>query len=206
MAGARIALDGSTKPAKIGDPTPWTTGADGLPLRLAPGGFGQASERANTALGRYVAERVHERPNVAAASMVELYAGSGNLSVLLAREVGELVCVESDRDACDAARANLAARALVGRVVEADAGAFAWASGVKLVLLDPPRTGARPVAERLLESRVQGVVYVSCDAQTLGRDLGVLVNAYEPKSVATFEMFPQTSHVETVVVLERRRR
>jgi 23S rRNA (uracil1939-C5)-methyltransferase len=206
MAGARVVLDGSTRPARIGDPTPWATGADGLPLRLAPGGFGQASERANDELGRYVVERVRERPNMRAASMVELYAGSGNLSVLLAREVGELVCVESDRDACDAARANLGARGLAARVVEADAGAFEWGSATKLVLLDPPRTGARPVAERLLESRVQAVVYVSCDAQTLGRDLGVLANAYDLRSVATFEMFPQTSHVETVVVLERRRR
>ncbi len=59
------------------------------------------------------------------------------------------------------------------------------------------------VAERLATSRVARVVYVSCDPQTLGRDLAILSAAFEPKSVAVFEMFPQTSHVETVVELAR---
>ena len=49
------------------------------------------------------------------------------------------------------------------------------------------------------------VIYVSCDAQTLGRDLAVLEGSYALTSVATFEMFPQTSHVEIVAALERRR-
>jgi 23S rRNA (uracil1939-C5)-methyltransferase len=90
--------------------------------------------------------------------------------------------------------------------VEADADAYAWAGHTKIVVLDPPRTGARQVAERLASGRVPTVVYVSCDAQTLGRDLGVLSASYDAASIATFEMFPQTSHVETVVVLERHRR
>jgi 23S rRNA (uracil1939-C5)-methyltransferase len=202
LAGARVAMGGVSRPAVIGDPTPWMRGADGGPLRLAPGGFGQASERMNTSLARYVAEMV--RPwRIDRAT--ELYAGAGNLSVLLAREVCELVAVESSREACDAARANLGARDLRARVVEADAGAFAWSAATKLVVLDPPRTGARLVVERLAASRVAHVVYVSCDAQTLGRDLTILAHAYAPASVATFEMFPQTSHVETVVALDRRR-
>jgi tRNA/tmRNA/rRNA uracil-C5-methylase (TrmA/RlmC/RlmD family) len=113
--------------------------------------------------------------------------------------------VESSRDACDAARANLAARGLTARVVEADAASYAWGATTRLVVLDPPRTGARAVAERLAASRVPHVVYVSCDPQTLGRDLAVLAPGYRARSVATFEMFPQTSHVETVVALERAR-
>jgi 23S rRNA (uracil1939-C5)-methyltransferase len=144
--------------------------------------------------------------HMTAEKAVELYAGAGNLSVLLARKVGDLACVESSRDACEAARENLAARgAKNARVVEADAAGYAWAKAVRLVVLDPPRTGARAVAERLATSRVPRVVYVSCDAQTLGRDLAILEKAYAPVSMATFEMFPQTSHAEAVVALERRR-
>jgi 23S rRNA (uracil1939-C5)-methyltransferase len=207
IAGARLSLEGAKRPATIGDPTPWTTGADGAPLRLAPGGFGQANEEANAGLVRHVARQVREgRAATSTGPTVELYSGSGNLSVLLARDAPELVCVEADRDACAAARANLAARGLAARVVEADAGAFAWPAGTKAVVLDPPRTGARPVAERLVDGRVPLVVYVSCDTQTLGRDLALLGSAYTPRSIATFEMFPQTSHVETVVVLDRIRR
>jgi 23S rRNA (uracil1939-C5)-methyltransferase len=203
FAGVRLTVGDATRPATVGDPTPWMAGADGLPLRLSAGGFGQATERMNATLARYVQRAVGALRESRA---VELYAGAGNLSVLLARAIQGLVVVEADREACEAARANLAARALEARVVEGDAADYVWATTTGLVVLDPPRTGALKVAERLIESRVAHVVYVSCDPQTLGRDLGHLAQAYEPRAVATFEMFPQTSHVETVVLLERRRR
>ncbi|MGD0528411.1 MAG: TRAM domain-containing protein [Polyangiaceae bacterium] len=204
LAGARVFVGDASRPAVVGDPTPWVPGADGQPLRLAPGGFGQASERMNAALARHVAALAAE---LGVDKAVELYAGAGNLSVLLAREVRELALVETSREACDAARANLAARGIANaRVVEADAGVHAWGATTRLLVLDPPRTGARAVAERLAASRVPHVVYVACDAQTLGRDLALLASAYVPRSVATFEMFPQTSHVETVVALDRARR
>ncbi len=207
IAGAQVTERAAKRPARIGDPTPWMAGADGLPVRLAPGGFGQASERSNHGLATHVASLVNQSPGGVGGGpkAVELYAGAGNLSVLLARRVADLVCVESDAEACEAARANLAARALRARVVQGDADGYAWASATKLVVLDPPRAGARAVAERLAAARVPSVIYVSCDAQTLGRDLSLLASTYALCSVATFEMFPQTSHVETVVALARRR-
>ena len=202
IAGALVTLPEAKRPAKIGDPTPWMTGADGALLRLSPGGFAQANERVNRALVSHVADVA--RP-WRATNAVELYSGAGNLSILLTREVEDLVCVESDRATCDAARANLTARGQKARVVEADAAAYAWRPATDLVVLDPPRSGAREVAARLAASRVAHAIYVSCDAQTLGRDLATLEASYAPTSIATFEMFPQTSHVETVVALERRR-
>ncbi|HEX3771609.1 MAG TPA: TRAM domain-containing protein [Polyangiaceae bacterium] len=205
LGGAQVRVGEVARPARIGDPTPWMTGADGAPLRLAPGGFGQAHEAMNAALARHVAAVVRGWQVDRA---VELYAGAGNLTVLLAREARELASVEASRDGVDAARANLAARGLTHvRLVEADAGTYTWPKNTRLVVLDPPRTGARAVAERLSASRVPHVVYVSCDPQTLGRDLSLLAEAYAPASavpVATFEMFPQTSHVETVVALTHR--
>jgi 23S rRNA (uracil1939-C5)-methyltransferase len=203
FAGVSVWLDDATRPATIGDATPWMVGGDGAPLRLSPGGFAQANERVNATLGRFVQRAAGM---IGAARCVELYAGAGNLSVLLARAVGELVAVESDHEACEAARANMTARGLKARVVESDAAEYAWSTGTDLVVLDPPRTGARKVAERLAASKVPHVVYVSCDPQTLQRDLATLAHAYEPRAVAAFEMFPQTSHLEAVVTLERKAR
>lgn len=203
LAGARVTVGEASHPAVIGDPTPWMIAADGVPLRLAPGGFAQASDSASAILARYVAQIVHPW-NVDRA--VELYAGAGSLSVLLAREVRDVVLVESNRDACNAARDNLASREIPGRVVEANAETYVWNAATRLVVLDPPRTGARAVAQRLASSRVLRVVYVSCDPQTLARDLKILAPVYDARSVATFQVFPQTSHVETVVALERKRR
>jgi 23S rRNA (uracil1939-C5)-methyltransferase len=209
LAGASVTLQDATRPAIVGDPTPWMTGADGEPLRLAPGGFGQATERVNALLARHVAELAAH--DAAAGKWLELYAGAGNLTVLLARVQAdayprrELLAVESSGAACAAARTNLAARSLHARVVEADADSYAWSPMTRLVVLDPPRTGARPVVERLALSRVSRVVYVSCNPATLGRDLALLAPAYDLRSVAAFEMFPYTSHVEVVADLTRRR-
>lgn len=200
IAGARIFAGDVRVPAVIGDPTPVIAGADGEPLRLAPGGFSQASEEGNVLLASRVRELARSAPS---GPCLELYAGAGNLTVLLARD-REVVAVEADREACAAARANLAARGLRAKIVEADAAETILPRNVKLVVLDPPRTGARRVAERLAESRVPSVVYVSCDPPTLGRDLATLAQGgYELSSIETFEMFPQTSHVETIAALRR---
>jgi 23S rRNA (uracil1939-C5)-methyltransferase len=208
LAGTRVTAGETRVPAKIGDPTPWIRGGDGIPLRLAPGGFGQASDEGNTLL----AQRVTELARGALAGkadprVVELYAGAGNFTVLLARlDLDQLVAVESARDSCDAARANLAARALGGRakVVEADAVSFAIPPRTHLLVLDPPRTGARELCARIAASSAKHVIYVSCDTQTLARDLALLAESFAPRAVEAFELFPQTSHVEAIVHLERR--
>jgi tRNA/tmRNA/rRNA uracil-C5-methylase (TrmA/RlmC/RlmD family) len=74
---------------------------------------------------------------------------------------------------------------------------------VDVVLLNPPRSGLHISVANTLASGTKarkGIIYVSCDAGTLARDLGRLPG-YRLQSVDCFDMFPQTSHVETVVVL-----
>lgn len=199
LAGARVYAGEVKIPATVGDPTPWITGADGVPLRLAPGGFSQATEEGNALLAlRAVALADLIAPDVAA---IELYAGAGNLTVLLARK-RQVTAVEIGREACDAARANLAARGLAGRVIEADASRWALPKDAQLVVLDPPRVGAKEITSAIASRPTPAIVYVSCDPPTLGRDLALLAAAgYTPAAIETFEMFPQTSHVETIVAL-----
>lgn len=205
LDGARIFAGDVRVPAVIGDPTPWLVGADGAPIVLAPGGFAQATESGNARLASRVAELA-----AACASgqpIVELYAGAGNLTVLLAR-AHAVTAVEEGADACAAARENLRQRNLEARVVVGDAAAHALPRDLRLLVLDPPRTGARDVVTRIAathaRARPRAIVYVSCDLPTLARDLAVLGEAgYALESVDTFEMFPQTSHVETVAFLVR---
>jgi 23S rRNA (uracil1939-C5)-methyltransferase len=208
-AGARVLYGDAARPAVVGDPTPWMRGADGLPLRLAAGGFAQASDEANAALGARIAGALESmqvaRPSTPLRA-VELYAGAGNFTALLAARGHAVTSVESSRAACDAARANLVARGLSARVVEADADGYEWPAATDVVLLDPPRAGAVAVARRLAAAPVRHVLYVSCDPTTLGRDLALLEPAYDAVAIETFEMFPQTSHVETLVRLDRKQR
>jgi 23S rRNA (uracil1939-C5)-methyltransferase len=76
----------------------------------------------------------------------------------------------------------------------------------EVVVLDPPRAGAREVCEALLKGRAKRVVYVSCDPPTLGRDLQVLLGGFRVEHLDAFEMFPQTPHLECVVTLLRKPR
>jgi 23S rRNA (uracil1939-C5)-methyltransferase len=202
IAGARVFAGAVRLPATIGDPTPWITGADGVPLRLAPGGFSQASEEANALLASRVLALADEK--LPKADVVELYAGAGNLTVLLAKD-RKVIAVESDRDACDAMRANLVARRFEAKVVCADATTYALPPKTKLIVLDPPRTGARAVAAALAARPQDGVVlYVSCDPPTLARDLAILEKGgFHLEALELFEMFPQTSHIETLALAVR---
>jgi 23S rRNA (uracil1939-C5)-methyltransferase len=208
LAGVRVTAGETSVPARIGDPTPWLLGGDGAPLELAPGGFGQASDDGNVRLSRRVAEIARDAcANKPDARIVELYAGAGNFTVMLAPLGAGVTSVESSREACVASRANVVARGIEGRakIVEGDAASYAIPPQTHLVVLDPPRTGARDLCARLASSSAKHVVYVSCDAQTLGRDLALLTPAFTPRAIDLFELFPQTSHAESVVHLVRAR-
>ncbi|MDI1437578.1 class I SAM-dependent RNA methyltransferase [Polyangium sorediatum] len=213
-AGARVRMEGAKTPAVFGDPRPVLEGADGAPLVIAAGSFAQSSDHGATLLARRVAELA--RADVDASRegadeatnghVLELFAGSGTLSILLARGAASFVAVESDEGAARSARENLAARDLVGKVVATDADAYPVPPRVDVVVLDPPRAGAEGATAAIAASRVQRIVYVACDPATLARDLGVLSRAgFSLTHLETVELFPQTSHVETVARLVRRR-
>ena len=206
LRGAAIRHDGTTKPTIMGDPTPWVLGADGLPLQLGVGGFAQATETANTQLVKRVAYWANALMGQGERRVVELYAGAGNLTTLLAKEALDYVLVESDAEACNAAQLNMKARGLAARVIHADAEAFEWKTSTRLLVVDPPRTGALEVMKRLAARPVRHVLYVSCDPSTLARDVAILIDrGYELRALEAFEMFPYTSHFEALAVLTRKR-
>jgi len=199
-AGARISLDGAREPLVFGDPRPVVRAADVRDLLVAAGGFAQASDAAGALLARRVAELARmAKP----AKAIELFAGSGTLTVVLAREVGQLTAIERDENAVLAMRDNLRARGLDVKVRAEDAEALELPK-VDLVVLDPPRGGATGAVQALVKARPKRIVYVSCNALTLARDLAVLVaDRYRLESLDFFDVFPQTSHVEVVASLVR---
>jgi len=201
-AGARVALAGVDRPAVFGDPRPVLIGEDDVALSVAAGGFTQSSDAGARVLGRCVAEEVAPEGQ----HVVELYAGSGTLSVYLARGAASYWGIEQDESAVRAARENLAKYGLSGKITAADASQVDIPSRAGVVVLDPPRTGALEACRRIAAARARRVVYISCDAQTLSRDLEPLFAAgHRLSSMTTVELFPQTSHVETVVRLDRPR-
>jgi len=198
-AGAEIWIDQAREPAVVGDPRGWMIGADGLELRTSPGGFMQAFGDMNALLAARAAAHLPPRQ-----ATVELFCGSGNITVMVARSTDQLAAVESERRAVAEAQRNLAERGLRAKVTEGDANGCSIGAGVRAVLLDPPRTGAPEASARIACSRARRVVMVSCDPATLARDVSTLLAAgFELRELEVLEMFPHTSHMEAVAVLDR---
>jgi 23S rRNA (uracil1939-C5)-methyltransferase len=82
----------------------------------------------------------------------------------------------------------------------------AWAQNAyDLVLLDPPRAGAAEILERMPQWRPRRLVYISCHPGSLARDAGILVGAqgFRLAAAGVMDMFPHTTHVESIAVFER---
>jgi 23S rRNA (uracil1939-C5)-methyltransferase len=200
IAGARVVLEGARAASTFGDPRPVQIGFDGLPIVLPPGGFAQPSDEG----AQLLAARVRELARPAGGRVVELFSGSGTLSIALARDADRFSSIEIDADAVGCARDNLAARGLEGKLAVGDAEAGVRAKDADVVVLDPPRAGAPGATVRLAQARPKRIVYVSCDPATLARDARTLAGAgYRITALETVELFAQTSHVEAIAVLSR---
>lgn len=143
---------------------------------------------------------------------LDLYCGVGLFTLPLARRFKHVVGVEANTTAARYAERNLAdanlpnasiAAAPVGEWLRGRSANREGRTAVDFVLLDPPRTGVEDkVTDHLLALRPARIAYVSCDPATLARDLQHLIaGGYNLASVAAFDMFPQTHHVETVAHL-----
>lgn len=181
------------------------------------GGFWQVHPAAAALYATAVLEALRVGPPDGAgdplrdATVLDLYAGAGALTAALAEAVGTdgRVCgLELDRRAVDDANANLAdlpqATIRHGRVsADSVAGLGAELGGVDLVVLDPPRAGAgADVLGALVALRPRAIVYLSCDAGTLARDVAaVCALGWRLDSLRAFDAFPMTAHVECLAVL-----
>ena len=140
-------------------------------------------------------------------SVLDLYCGVGLFTLPLARRFKNVVGVEANPAATRYARRNLQ-RAGVANARVITATVTDWfrsnrVGPVDFVLLDPPRAGAESaVIKGILDSHPAAISYVSCDPATLARDLKKLsAGGYSINSIAAFDLFPQTHHVETIVHL-----
>ncbi|MFO0577887.1 MAG: TRAM domain-containing protein [Polyangia bacterium] len=188
------------------------------PLLVAAAGFAQASAPGHTLLAQHVARAVADpapasvepcsRPRI-----VELYAGSGNLTRALRPVARSILAIEGDaaatarlRQIVDAAPSAALAPVEVQQAPVEQALAQLVHRGVTCdaVVLDPPRAGARPALRGIAALLPRRVVYVSCDAMTLGRDLVELqALGLRARRVQPIDLMPQTAEIECVAELER---
>jgi 23S rRNA (uracil1939-C5)-methyltransferase len=146
-------------------------------------------------------------------TVLDLYCGAGAIGLCLADAAGRVIGVETVpeavADAKENARRNGIANAEFLCADAGDAKAQLDAGNIRpdLVIVDPPRKGLQPVViDEIAGLSPERMVYVSCDPATQARDLKLLVQrGYEVKPAGAVDLFPRTSHVETVALLTRGR-
>ncbi|MCO7240444.1 class I SAM-dependent RNA methyltransferase [Aeromicrobium sp. CnD17-E] len=171
-------------------------------------GFWQVHPEAAGTLVDAVLDAAEARPGDRVA---DLYAGVGLFTAFLADAVGPdglVVSVEADRQGARDARRSLHGRSEVRLVADSTEGALrrdpALAEGVDVVVLDPPRTGARKAVPGVAALGARRVVYVACDPAALARDVATFAeHGYRLGPLRAFALFPMTHHVECVAVLDR---
>ena len=185
----------------------------GVRLAFAPSEFTQVNHGLNRALLRrsmaMLAPQPHER-------IADMFCGLGNFSLPIAALGAEVIGVEGSDALVKRAARNAEANGLqsraefrVANLFKATPDSLAALGHFDKMLIDPPREGAIDLVRALPAAQdggaLQRIVYVSCNPATLARDLAVLVNdkGYRLRGAGIANMFPQTSHVESIALIER---
>ena len=182
---------------------------EGLQFRITPKSFYQT----NSAQAYALYKKVREFAGLTGSELVyDLYTGLGTIAQFLAGEAGRVIGIEAVPEAIEAARENAGINKIdnveffAGDMKDLFDETFLSAHGMPdVVITDPPRDGMhKDVVARILKAAPSRVVYVSCNSATQARDLHLMKEVYRVERVQPVDMFPQTHHVENIVLLQRR--
>jgi len=140
------------------------------------------------------------------------YCGTGTIGIIAAKDAGKVIGVELNKDAVKDAIANAKRNNIKNIWFQAgDAGKYLTEMAeagehLDVVMMDPPRAGSsEEFLQAVLKVKPKTVVYVSCNPETLARDLKTLTRDYKVQKIQPVDMFPYTEHVETVCLLSNRK-
>jgi len=143
--------------------------------------------------------------------VLDLFCGLGNFTLPIARTAGVVVGVEGDEALVQRARDNADRNEITNAefyavdLQDEETGGVWLNDRYSKVLLDPPRSGALEIVQKMGQIKPERIVYVSCNPSTLARDADELVNnqGYRLVSAGVMDMFPHTAHVESIALFEK---
>ena len=180
----------------------------GLRFRISPSSFYQV----NPAQTEVLYQKALEFAGLTGKErVIDAYCGIGTIGMCAAAKAREVIGVELNRDAVRDAVSNAKRNGVNNiRFVGDDAGAFmtrmaANGETADVVFMDPPRSGSTPEFITAVNTlKPARVVYVSCDPETLARDLRLFAKkGWTVERIQPVEMFPYTKHIESVVLMSR---
>jgi 23S rRNA (uracil1939-C5)-methyltransferase len=199
----------SVKPLREGyAPLMYAVDGDRLKFEFGPVDFIQVNREINISLVDAAMGLLDAEPTD---TVLDLFCGQGNFSLPAALRSARVVGVEGDGALVAKARDNATRNGIPNAVFYQDnlfepGKCGSWAeSRYDLVLLDPPRAGASEIMERMTHWRPKRVVYISCHPGSLARDAGILVGTlgFTLSGAGVMDMFPHTTHVESIAVFEK---
>lgn len=173
----------------------------GLEFRLSPHAFFQVNTPQVENLYR---EAIRMAGLTGNEILVDAFCGVGTMALIAASSAQSVIGIEYVADAIADAKHNAAVNGITNARFEVGAAEDLVGKIPKMdvVILNPPRKGCEEkLLHTLLKKKPKTLIYVSCNPATLARDLKILSPGYKIQEVKPFDMFPQTSHVETVVKL-----
>jgi 23S rRNA (uracil1939-C5)-methyltransferase len=187
-------------------PLSYSLPAFNVTLEFAPGDFLQVNAELNRQMVSRAIDWLDPQPND---RVLDLFCGLGNFTLPLARRCHEVIGVEGSDAMVRRAQGNAQANAIENATfyrndLSQDFRHQNWyRGGFDLILLDPPRTGAREAIRQLIGYQARRILYVSCNPAMLARDGADLAQAgYRLNRFCVMDMFPHTAHVEALALFE----
>ena len=182
---------------------------DNLEFRIGPKSFFQTNREQGLVLYRMVRDYAGLKGDEI---VYDLYTGTGTIAIFLAGHARKVIGIESVDDAVADARVNsdvnkvTNARFFCGDIRDLlNEELFKKEGYPDVIVTDPPRAGMHPdVINSILSASPRKIIYVSCNPATQARDINLLSPQYEPIRVQPIDMFPQTYHIENVVLLTKK--
>jgi 23S rRNA (uracil1939-C5)-methyltransferase len=195
------------QPGDAAGPLRYGLPAFGLQLEFTPTDFVQINGAVNEAL---VSRAVDLLQLTESSVVLDLYCGIGNFTLALAKRAGRVVGVEGDHALVDRARHNARLNGITNAefhmadLAHPDTDAAWLREPYTHVLLDPPRAGASEMLPAIGRLQPAKVLYISCHPGSLARDVGLLVQShgFALRAAGVLDMFPHTTHVESLALLE----
>jgi len=180
-----------------------------LTFQIAPDAFFQT----NTLQAEQLVQVVNKLADVTSEDHVyDLYCGTGTIALSLAQNAKHVTGIELIQEAINNALNNSKINDInnctfvSGDMLKLLKPEFIQLHGAPdIVILDPPRAGMHPkVARQVATLNARKIIYVSCNVRTQAKDLMVLSKSYKPVIAQPIDLFPQTHHIENIVLLERK--
>ena len=141
----------------------------------------------------------------------DLYTGTGTIALSLAHQCRQIIGIESIPEAINAANKNAKLNNIENATFELGDMKFCFNDSfvnkygkADVVITDPPRDGMhKNVVEQILKIQADRIIYVSCNSATQARDIKLMNQHYKVTDIQPIDMFPQTYHVENIVVLKK---